>query len=159
MSDQIRVNGNGYGWGSIVLKIGDERIYGITEISYGDKRERAKGYGAARHHAPILRSPGKYTTEPVVIKGYTHTIQNIRDMLAAQAPDEISYGNVESTIAVQYVEAGLGPQHHQIERCVISDDKQGMTEGPELGMAELQLDCMLIRRNGLTLFDSTQEVP
>src|SRR6185436_16366674 len=45
MTDSIRVNGNSHSWGSIVVKIAGVKYYGFDEISYGDKRERVKGYG------------------------------------------------------------------------------------------------------------------
>lgn len=159
MADQVRINGNLYGFASTSFKIAGERYFGITEISYGDSRERVKGWGMARHHAPMGKSPGKYNTEPVKVKGYLHSLEAIRVALAAQAEDEISYGNTESEVVVQYQEPGLGVGHVQIERCHISKDVTSVTESADPLMGELELDCMLIRRNGKTLFDSTQDQP
>lgn len=91
MSDEIRVNGNVHSWGSIILK-------------YGDARERAKVYGMGRHHAPRGRTRGKYTVEPVTLRGPKGTVQQLRALLAQQAPDGVSYGDVEFQIVVQYTE-------------------------------------------------------
>jgi hypothetical protein len=157
MADQYRINGSLYGWASIKFKIAGGSFIGITEITYGDSRERVPAYGMARHHAPIGFSPGKYSTDPVKIKGYLHTLQAIRDGLAAQSPDEISTGNTESNIHVQYTEAGLGPQNHVVERCYLAKDSVSVTESPEPGMGELEFVCCLIRRNGLTLCDLSEE--
>lgn len=158
MADSIRVNGNGYSWGSIIVKINGKKFYGIKEITYGDKRTRVKGYGLGEHHAPTERSRGKYETDPVKISGRKGTIQAIRDELAALSEDSISYGNVESEIQVQYREAS-GTMNVQIERCVIIEDASNHTETPDPLQDSLGLDCMLIRRNGLTLFDSSGEQP
>ncbi len=159
MSDEIRVNGNLYSWGSIRFKVGNELFTGFTEISYADKRERTKGYGMARHHAPIGRTAGKYSTEPVKVKGYKKSVRALREALAALSADGVSYGNVESLINVQYIEGDDSPHNDEIERYVNSSDSSSHTESPDPLMDDIELDCMLIRRNGLTLFDSTEGSP
>jgi hypothetical protein len=159
MSDQIRVNGNAYSWGSIAVKIGGEPFYGFTAVSYGDKRERSKGYGMGRHQAPRLRSRGRYTTDPVKLAGPKGTVQELRAMLASSSADGVSYGDVEFLVVIQYVEAtvsgGETPITVELERCVISADVSSDEEGPDFLKDEIELDCMLVRRNGLTLFDSS----
>src|SRR5688572_8843595 len=109
MSDAIRVNQNTHSWGSIILKLDGERYYGCTAISYGDKRERTKGYGLGAHHAPRGRSAGKYTVEPVKLTMYRSSAQEFRNALAARSPDGISYGDVEFQIVVQTIEPGEIP--------------------------------------------------
>lgn len=164
MADQIRVNGNVYSWGSLILKIGGERFSGFNSISYGDKRERVKGYGMGRHQAPRSRSRGKYSTDPVKLAGPPGSANEIRAMLAALSSDGVSYGDVEFEIALQYVEpsvdgGGETPMNIQIERCVIVADTATHEEGSDPLKEEIEIDCMLIRRNGLTLFDSSQGSP
>ena len=68
--DQVRINGNVYSWGSLTVKVGGERWYRLTSISYADKRERVKAYGQAKHQAPTGRSRGKYAVEPVKAGSY-----------------------------------------------------------------------------------------
>jgi len=160
MSDQVRINGNQYSWGSIILKFVDgDRFYGFDSISYADKRERVKSYGMARHQAPRGRSRGKYSTDPVKLRGPKSSIQALRDKLAALSANGLSYGDVEFTTIVQYVETGESPITVEIERCVWVANSSNEEEGPDPLKEEIELDCMVIRRNGKTLFDSTLEQP
>lgn len=158
MADQIRVNNNQFSWGSIILKLNDDRFYGFTGITYADKRERVKGYGMGRHQAPRGRSRGKYTTDPVKLTGFKSSIAAFRAALAAQATDGKSYGDVEFEILVQYVETGEDPQDVEIERCVWTGNSTSEEEGADPLKEEIEIDCMLIRRNGATLFDDSEGV-
>jgi hypothetical protein len=162
MSDQVRVNGNQYSWGSIILKLDGDRYTGFTGISFGDKRERVKAYGMGIHQAPRGRSRGKYSTDPVKLTGWTDSIQRLRAALAAKAADQASYGNIEFEIQVQYVET-VGstelPINVSLERCVIVGQSTSNEESADPLKEELEIDTMLIRRNDLTLFDSTEGSP
>ncbi len=159
MSDQIRVNGNLYSWGSIKLKIDGDLYHGFTSIAYGDKRLRVKGYGMGRHHMPRGRSSGKYETDPVKLGGPKSTIQALRADLARRAPDRKSYGNVEFLIVVQYVEPDEAPMHVEIGRCVLVANSTTDEENADPKAEEVEIDCMWITRNGLTLFDATEGAP
>lgn len=159
MADPIRVNGNLYSWGSIILKVDAERLRGFTSISFSDKRERVKGYGSARHHAPMGRSRGKYTIDPVKVVGFKGAIQTLREQLAAKAADGISYGDVEFDVVVQYVESGEDPYTVEIERCVFASNSSSDEESADPLKEEIELDAMLIRRNGLVLFDASEGQP
>jgi len=162
VADLIRVNGNQHSWGSIVLKVGGERFFGFTAISYSDKRERVIAYGMARHQAPRGRSRGKYTIEPVKLTGWKGSVQALRDQLANFAVDGVSYGDVEFEIVVQYVEAdptGETPMTVELERCVWTGNSVSEEEGPDPLKEEIEINCMLIRRNGLTLFDNSLGSP
>jgi hypothetical protein len=159
MADQIRVNGNLYSWGSIKCKVAGELFHGFTTISYADKRERVKAYGMGRHHAPRGRSSGKYSTDPVKLAGPKSTMQALRASLALLAPDRVSYGNVEFQLIIQYVEPGEVPMNVEIEGCVITGNSTSDEENADPKNEECEIDCMLIRRNGLTLFDSSRGAP
>jgi len=159
MSDQIRVNNSIASWGHIVLKIEGERYYGFDQIAFGDKRERVKAYGMGRHHAPRGRSSGKYSTDPVKLRGPKSTIHAVRVHLASLSPDKQSYGNVEFEIVCQYVTSDEAPITVELERCVYVASTSSDEESPDPLKEEIELDCMLIRRNGLTLFDATQGAP
>lgn len=160
MADGIRVNGNQLSWGSIIAKIDGERFHGFTSIAYADKRERVKSYGMGRHQAPRARSRGKYTVEPVKLGGPKTTMQALRDALAARSSDQTSYGDVEFELVVQYVEPGdEQPLQVDIERCVFVANSSSEEEGGDPLKEEIEIDAMLIRRNGLTLFDSSQGSP
>jgi hypothetical protein len=159
MGDEVRVNNNLYSWGSIKLKVAGELFHGFTSVSYADKRERVKAYGMGRHHAPRGRSNGKYSTDPVKLAGPKSTMQALRASLAALAPDRRSYGDVEFMIVVQYVEPGENPLHVEIGRCVLTGNTTTDEENADPKSEEVEIDCMWITRNGLTLFDSSQGSP
>lgn len=158
MADNIRVNNNQYGWASIVAKIDGDTYYGLTSISFADKRERVKAYGMGRHHAPRGRSPGKYSVDAVKVVGWKSSIQTLLADLAKKAPDGKSYGNVEFEIVVQYIESDETPISVVIERCVITSVSSANEESADPLKEELEIDAMLIRRNDLTLFDGTAGV-
>lgn len=158
MSDEIRVNGNVHSWGSIVLKIGDDRFFGFNQIGYADGRERSKVYGMGRHHAPRGRTRGKYTVEPVTLRGPKGTVQQLRDMLAQQAGGS-SYGDVEFEITVQYIEEDDTPITDVLEGCVWSKNSASHEEGPDALVDEIEADCMRIRRNDLVLYDESDVQP
>lgn len=159
MPDNIRVNQNQLSWGSIRLIINNEPFYGFTSIQYADKRERVKAYGMGRHHAPRGRSSGKYSTESVKLTGWKTSVANARAALAALAPDQRSYGNVEFMISVFYSELEEPNQDVQITGCVWIGSTVSEEESPDPLKEDVEIDCMAIKRNGFTLYDSTGEVP
>lgn len=154
MADQITVNGNQISWGSIVLKLRSQRFYGFTGISFADKRERVKGYGQGRHHAPRGRSAGKYSVENVKLTGWKASVQQLRQELAVGSLVPGGYGDTEFEIDVQYIEPDEIPIQVVIERCVWAGNSTSDEESPDPLKEEIELDTMLIRRNGLVLFDS-----
>lgn len=159
MSDAIRVNGNLYSWGSIIVKIGGESYSGFTSVSYGDKRERSVQHGMGRHHAPRGRSAGKYSADNTKLGGPTSTIHAVRQALAAMAADGKSYGNAECQVVVQYVEPDETPMHVEINRCALATDTSSHDEGPDPLKGEIEFSTMYIVRNGLTLFDQSKGFP
>lgn len=154
MSDATRINGNLYSWSSIIFKIGGERWSGLTSINYGDARERVKGYGMGRSHAPLGRSAGKYTIEPVTASGYKESIQQLRETLAAQASDGASYGDVEFDIVVQFIESDRDPITDELLRCVWSKSSAKGEESADPLKEDVEFDCLYIKRNGVTLYDA-----
>jgi len=159
MADELRINNNQHSWGSIILKCDSERYTGFTGISFADKRERVKAYGMTRHHAPRGRSRGKYTIDPVKLTGWKSSIAKLREALAARAADQKSYGDVEFQIVVQYVEYGEVPLTVEIDRCVIVGNSSSDDESPDPLKEEIEIDAMLIRRNGFVLFDASEGEP
>lgn len=158
MADQLRVNGNLTSWGHIIVRCGVEEWSGFDSISYADKRERVKAYGMGRHHAPRGRSQGKYTTDPVKLRGPKSTIEALRAYLASQSSNGRNYGDTEFQIIVQYSVGGAStepPMQVELERCVITSDSTSHEESSDHLRDEIEIDTMLIRRNGRTLFDSS----
>lgn len=159
MADQVRINGAMHSWSSVVLKIGGVRYTGVDSIGYGDKIERVYGYGMGRSHAPRGRSTGKYTPEPVKIRGAKSTIEAIRQQFALLSPDQKSYGIPEVDISLQFVEPTDSIMSVRIARCKIAAETTSHEENPDPLKDEIELSCMYVVRNGKTLFDSTQGLP
>jgi len=155
MADEIRVNGNQHSWGSIFLKFDGDRYFGFTAINFSDSRERVKAHGMGRHQGARGRSRGKYDTEPVSLTGWKGAVQQLRQALA-DAGDGESYGDTPFEIVVQYVEADDTPITVTIEDCRWSKNSTADEEGPDPLKEEIEIDCMRIRRNTLTLFDNSE---
>lgn len=153
MSDAIKVNNNQFSWGSIIAKFGGSRFTGFTGVSFSDKRERVKAYGMGRHHAPRGRSRGKYTIEPVKVTGWKASVQKLREELALRATNGRSYGDVSFQLIVQYIDTGENDINVEIDGCVWMSNTTSDEESPDPLKEEFELDAMLIRRNGLVLFD------
>lgn len=158
MSDPISVNGNMFSWGSIVVKVASEVIVGFKSVAYGDARERVKGYGLGRHHAPLGRTRGKYTIENGKLGGHVHAVQHLRDRLA-QSGGGKGYGDVEFQVVIGFFEDDLTDVTIELNRCVIAKNSSSYEESPDPMMEEIELDIMSIRRNGLALFDESQGAP
>jgi hypothetical protein len=159
MADTVRVNGKQHSWASTIFRVNGERFYGISSISYGDKRERTKTYGMGRHQAPRGRTSGKYTVEALKLKVYTSTAQELRNLFAVETEDGASIGNAEVPIVLQLIEDDESNITVEFDRCAIASITASHDEGPDPASEEWELDVMLIRRNGQTLFDATQGSP
>lgn len=156
MSDQKRINGNIVSWGSISLTIDGEKFSGFTSITFADKRDRVKVYGMGKAQAPRARTRGKYSTDPVKLKGPKSTIEAMRQQLALQSDDGASYGDYEFPIVSQYIEVGDTEMYVEIIGCVYVGTSSSEEEGPDPLFEEIEIDCMAIYRNGLTLFDASE---
>jgi hypothetical protein len=148
--DNVRVNGNDVSWGSIVLKINEERLYGFTSINYADKRERDKSHGQDRAQRPRARSRGKYTTEPIKLVGFKESFRKLRAAIANAAGGN-SFGDFEFEIQVQFVENGEA-HTDGIHQVVWEGNSSTFEEGPDSLKEEVTLDAMWIDWDGLTLF-------
>lgn len=159
MADDIRVNGNLKSWGSLQFRVAGERIYGFTNVTFADKRERVKGYSMARHHAPYGRSAGKYSTDPVKVTGWADSVQALREAIAAQSADGLSYGNVLFQGLLQYIEPDESEITVEFDRLVWTGNSATVEEAPDPLKEDFELDVMFIRRNGLVLFDGSEGMP
>lgn len=153
MADQVRINGNALSWGSIRVKVADEVFSGFTKLEYGDKRERGKVWGMGKAHGPRARSRGKYTPDPVKLGGPKSTMQALRARLAALSPNGVAYGSTIFQITAEYVENGDDPVLVEVEDCVLVANTTSEEENPDPLKEDVEIDCMRIRRNKLTLFE------
>jgi hypothetical protein len=94
----------------------------------------------------------------VKLTGWKASVQQLRQELALQSLAPGGYGDVEFEIDVQYIEADEMPIQVLIERCVWAGNSTSDEESPDPLKEEIEIDCMLIRRNGLVLFDSRMAI-
>jgi hypothetical protein len=157
MADTQRVNGFTTSWSDCSFKLGGDRYYGITEISYGDKRARSKVYGMGRAGTPRGRTRGKYEVDEVTWKMDFPAWVALRDALSALADDRASYGDVEFEGVMQYA-YGANEETHTDElfQLVITGVTHSASEGPDAIMVDVTADCMGISRDGKTLYNSAE---
>lgn len=149
--DRLSINGFSHSWGSLKLKIAGERITGISAIGYGDKLEKAFGYGMGRDHKPRSQSRGKYTPDNISMKMPTSTADEIRDRLS-QRGDGTSYGDVHVEIVLHYVEPKNKDVTVVFESCSIIECTTSHEEGPDELVEEIVWSTFGIIRNGKTLY-------
>lgn len=153
--DRKKINGNTYSWGSLIAKAQGDEFSGLVELSYSQKRERAKVYGTGRHQAPRGRTRGKYSAEGK-IKVVRGTAAAFINFLSTKATDGISYGDVVFQFVAQYVEDDETPMLVELVDCVVADESVTDSEGVEALNDEFTLDIMRIRKNGKTMYDSSR---
>lgn len=153
MGDAIRVNGNQYEWGSIVIKIDGDEYHGTTAVNHSQKRERTKAYGTGRHHAPRGRTRGKYSAEGKLTM-WKSSAQALRQALANSVGTN-SYGDKVFQVVIQYIETDETPITEELVDCVIASEDASHEENTDPLKEEIGLDVMYIKKNGLTLFDNS----
>lgn len=158
MSDPKRVNGSDVSWGSIKLFINGEPYYGFTSIDFGDKRERVFGYGLGAHHGPSRQSRGKYSTEPLKLKGFKAAIQAVRQALADESDSGTEYGDVEFNVTAQFVEGDVGLTV-ELEQCTWAENASAHEENPDPLQENIAFTCRRIKRNGLVLWSRSDGDP
>lgn len=151
MSDAKRINGNDYSHASIKVTVADESFYGFSKIAYADKRPRGKGYGTGGN--PRRRTAGRYETDPVTITGPRSSIDELRNKLASQSSDGVSFGDVSFQIEVQYIEDALGVVTDQIQDCVFVGQALSSEEtSTDPTAIDVEIDCMRIVWDGKKLY-------
>lgn len=146
MADKVRINGAQYDQGSVELKINNEPIYGFTNITWGQKRERVKSVSTGKDRRPKGRSRGKYTTDPFKITVRRDTASMIKLQLAALSSDGENYSEPDQTpIVLQYIEdeSNQAPITIEFLECAFTSDAGNSEEdGPD--MVEIEFDFMYL---------------
>lgn len=156
----ISVNGNSPSWGYLELKIGSERFYGWTGITFGHKLTEVLGYSSGRHHAPTHRSAGKYEVEVLKITNYVKSTRALRAYLASLSESGTSYGSVEWEATLTTVLPGEDdPSEVGFHRVRYLTEASNFEEGPELLKEDIECQPMWIDKDGLVLFDDSQGRP
>lgn len=153
--DPVSINGNQFDWGSLIFKLNGDLVNGVSAVKFGDKRERAKAYGAGKAHKPRGRTRGKYSAEGSLTL-WADTADAFRNRLCLLS-GSTSYGNAVFQFVIQRAEAGLSTATIELVDCCVAGDDSDESESPDPSKVEFGLDIMYIRRNGQTLYDSTGE--
>jgi hypothetical protein len=153
MSDQKRINGNIVSWGSIKATLDNDRYAGFVSISYADKLETVMVYGMGKAHAPRAQTRGKYSCEPVKLKGPKSTVEALRQALASRSESGTSYGQHSFPVVVQYLETGDTSMLVELMECRYVGTSSSEEESADPLMEEIELTCKYIVRNGVTLFE------
>ena len=156
MADTPSVNGNIPSWADIIIKIDDDRYYGITEISYEDARERALVYGMNKSGGPRGMTSGKYTPSASSMTMDKVAARELKAALAARSSDGKSFGNTEFQVVVQYAAEGQPVQTDTLSRCRITGNGNSHSEGSDALTESIPFQPLAIDYDGLTLYDSSE---
>lgn len=141
------------------LIIDGDRFTGFTSISWDEKREDVLGYAATPDAAPIGYSDGQYTPGELKIKGPVHAINQLRAWWAAKAADGRSYGMVIIPSATLEWDLGEGMPEQSAEWIDIRWQSNSNTNerNNDPKEEEIALKFRLCKRNGMTLYNSSEE--
>jgi hypothetical protein len=153
--DQVRVQGRLVSWASNIFKLNGVRYFGVTSVSWDQSRERTLGYGQNRSGRPRGKTGGKYAPGVLKVKMHTDTAIQMRKDLAALAPDQKSYGEVEIPITNQTAEGTINSTAEFI-RCCVSKETPSVEESGEPTQEEWEFGNEGILTDGLSLFDQRQ---
>ncbi len=144
---KLRVNGTEYD-GSIILTIAGEEFSGPSKISYDDKNERAKTYGATgRRRKARGRTGGKYTVSPVTMSGPKKGMEELRNKIAALGGGDLSLP--EFPITVSYIDKYGMSTTDILEEATVESFKAGAdTTSTDAAEEEWTLDIMGIKWSG-----------
>lgn len=158
--DEISINGNTHGWGSIKMKYAGERFYGFTGITLGDKLTEVLGYSSGRHYAPTHRTGGKYEIDPCKCTGYLAAVQAFREFLAKQSPSGKTVFGIEWQTIIEFFEPALGdPILWEINRCKWVENAMTREENPDPTKEDFGFQGMSVARNGIVLYDDSEGRP
>ncbi len=153
--ESILVNGKTYDHSCSRLDVFGMKVVGFTSIDYGDKIERGEARGASQVALGVTK--GKYTTDPCKITLHKSSAAELRKHIAGQSRTGNSTGNVKGTIVVQFVDDELGVQTHELIDCRMNNPGTGSSkEGSDPLTEDVEFYVRLIKRNGVTLFESDE---
>jgi hypothetical protein len=145
-----KVNGFVHSWASSELIIGASPFVGITEMSYGDKRTRAKVVGMNRSGVPLGRTSGKYEADPLTFKVLIKTYGVLLGLLTAKGLGSAGSGGVP--IIWKCFEPKSPPLIVTFEDCLLEERSTSLSEGPDAITRDLSFNVKSITENGMVLY-------
>lgn len=138
--DYPLINGIRHEWSSCEIKLGGVVYVGVKEVSYSDKLEPTKVYGA--HAQPIGRTRGVYSCEGSI----TLYLAEANELRRALGP---GYKEVSFDIVASYSEDELEAITDELVGCRIKGEDHSASQGADALVRKFDLDIMLVRWNGI----------
>lgn len=158
----LNINGRLVSWNHTRFTLDGDLFTGYTSITWDESVEVVMGYAATKDHAPNAWSGGKYVPGDLKIKGKVHQINELRAWFAAKSDDGRSYGpnNVQISSAQLQWDMGDGTPEQSVEweTIIWTGNSNTNDENPDPREEEIVLKFLKCKRNGFTLYDSSDEV-
>jgi hypothetical protein len=151
-------DGSAYSKASIRFIFVDEVVEFTGEYSFSQKLERGLGYGTNKSFGPMKRTPGKYVPGGLKTKGFWGGVQKMREKCAALAVDGVSYGTVVFPVMIQAIDANESPIDLGFEGVAWDEENSTIPDSADPLQDELAFAFMRMNHNGLTLYDSSEEL-
>lgn len=134
------INGAGFSYSSIELKINGLIFRGFKSINYDYSRERVKVYGNSPD--PLFKTVGKadYTCDAEIY---------VAEWYAFMAQLGAGFGDVFFPILVTYTQAGFDTVQDSILGCTIDKLSASQSEGPDPLVRKVEFNPLKILLNGL----------
>ena len=134
-----KVNGFLHSWRSSELIIGVAPFVGVSEMSWGEKRERKKVIGMNRSGVPLGVTSGGYDASVLSMKVYTKTWLVLAALLTAKGLGSMGSGAVPITWKVY--EPKSPPMVVTFSGCYLEENKGGGSEGPRRSAGRRRNGC------------------
>jgi hypothetical protein len=140
------INGVSYSWASIEFKFAGAPIVTVQNIDYKITRERKVTYGTNVN--PLRKTRGRITYEAKA-KILLPELNGLLQALGEQDPTgNNAYGDVFFGTTITYTENGFATITDSILYCTIDSVEQSTSEGVDEVAVEINLNPLLILRNG-----------
>lgn len=173
MSDIAYIHGTIISWGDLIWRVSfpdlggqAHRFFGFHSLSHGgQKRERPLAYGQNRSQAPLGVPAGKYTPPSPKIGWWaassdadqTAPFDSFIKAVAEADPNQRgSYGNVRMNWTLQVDNPTLRAYYEWFDVYIVGETAD-WEEGPEGLKCETEFICTRYLKNGLALYDNSQE--
>lgn len=156
--NSVQINGVAHSWNAVKLTFDNDQFNQFESIDFDDKLESVFAYGTGRAQGPIARSAGKYTPGPVKLTALKSAVQLFREWVAAKSTNGKNYGHVIFQGVLQYLSEDDEPLMVEFRDLKWSTNTSADKEGGDPLKESFELQPMRIIRNGVTLYDSRDEV-
>lgn len=130
---QPLINGEAYTWSQIKLNILDQRIAGVSSISYDEEQEMQNNYGAG--NMPVSQGLGR-----VSYSGSLSLQMEELEALQNAAPNRRLQAIPAFDIVVSFIpEGGSNIVNHTLKACRFKNNGREISEGDQMIEKEIEL--------------------